>query len=477
MPHADEGAGDVVPLAAVAADDGPTTSTAPDPLPSGPAHRSMLRMVVVFVNSVIGTGIIGVPYTLKRAGFGAGLALMLIASVMAHYSLQLQVGAGVAVHAHTYERACEKCFGRRGYYTAACCLLVFEYGCCVSFLVVLTDSASHAAAQLWPSVGMHPRAVHAGCLLATAPALLVLCLKRDVGQLVHASWLKAALVSALALFVGAQYLQAAVHHATAFPHGTPPLVSGGLGSAFGTIAFAFTNNGTAFLLFDSLERACLSRWSRLSSYGIGISLVCTVIFAIAGHLTFGAAVSDNLLNDYPAGQWILVMRVAYTCMLLLTLPGSFMVLRHVCNELAFSHRADFAPAHANSTRRHLLLTLPIFGAMCLPVLLRVRLGFVMSLTGGVGAALLSYVLPPAMWIKARSRHYPSAAWFGNRSSAMRAAWDMLPAVAMLVVGSLVAVATTVQVLVCEGAVVTHKQLHYAPLSQAGNGNSRLCYAD
>lgn len=44
-----------------------------------------------YINSIVGSGVIGIPYALHRAGFALGLLLLFIVAVITDYSLILMV--------------------------------------------------------------------------------------------------------------------------------------------------------------------------------------------------------------------------------------------------------------------------------------------------------------------------------------------------------------------------------------------------
>lgn len=44
-----------------------------------------------YINSIVGSGVIGIPYAFHRAGFGLGLLLLIIVAVITDYSLILMV--------------------------------------------------------------------------------------------------------------------------------------------------------------------------------------------------------------------------------------------------------------------------------------------------------------------------------------------------------------------------------------------------
>uniref|UniRef100_A0A182M5G7 Putative sodium-coupled neutral amino acid transporter 11 n=1 Tax=Anopheles culicifacies TaxID=139723 RepID=A0A182M5G7_9DIPT len=53
-----------------------------------------------YINSIVGSGVIGIPYALHRAGFGLGLFLLVIVAVITDYSLIL-MHAGFNANSHS----------------------------------------------------------------------------------------------------------------------------------------------------------------------------------------------------------------------------------------------------------------------------------------------------------------------------------------------------------------------------------------
>lgn len=44
-----------------------------------------------YINSIVGSGVIGIPYALVRAGYGVGLILLIFVAIITDYSLRLMV--------------------------------------------------------------------------------------------------------------------------------------------------------------------------------------------------------------------------------------------------------------------------------------------------------------------------------------------------------------------------------------------------
>lgn len=67
-----------------------------------------------FVNSIIGAGIIGLPFALREAGLLAGILLLLATAVASNYSSTLIVKLGVKQKQPDYESLAKHVFGQTG---------------------------------------------------------------------------------------------------------------------------------------------------------------------------------------------------------------------------------------------------------------------------------------------------------------------------------------------------------------------------
>lgn len=338
-----------------------TSATITDGTPS-PHHKSPLwRVVGNFVNTVVGAGIVGLPFALQRAGFWAGVGSMCGACFLTHVSLVMLIETATRLRVNTFEDLCEVSFGRAGFVLVTCCLLVFDFGASLSFLIICTDSLSKVVVQAFPDVGSHDGPVRDACLLASSPLLLFLCAKRDLSGLERFSFLSVGLVVLLAAYVVTQLSEGVASGAIALDEPLP-VISAGLPAALGTIAFSFVNNDCAFLLFQTLRNPTPARWARLSGISLSLALVACVLFSTFGYLIFrDGDLTSNVLNDFPShGLGIALVRAAYAMTMALTFPSTFFVVRHVCNELCFRGTLSYSTVQENHPLRHYGLTAVIF---------------------------------------------------------------------------------------------------------------------
>ena len=85
-----------------------TTLSAPPP-PSRPVKKAGMPYAVAnFLNSIVGAGIIGIPFALKECGLVAGLLLLTCVGYLTSQSVQMIVEMGRDLNVMDYEKLAEK---------------------------------------------------------------------------------------------------------------------------------------------------------------------------------------------------------------------------------------------------------------------------------------------------------------------------------------------------------------------------------
>jgi sodium-coupled neutral amino acid transporter 11 len=68
-----------------------------------------------FINSIVGAGLIGIPFALKEAGLGMGLILLVLMGWVTDYSITLLVRTGVENKRLAYGELVTHLLGSKGY--------------------------------------------------------------------------------------------------------------------------------------------------------------------------------------------------------------------------------------------------------------------------------------------------------------------------------------------------------------------------
>jgi len=93
-----------------------------------------------FVNSIVGAGIIGLPYAFHHTGFGFGICLLTLVGYITYFSVNMLVSSGHRVRGYSYEEVMEAAFGVRGVLLVVFCQFCIAFGAMLAYIVVIGDT-------------------------------------------------------------------------------------------------------------------------------------------------------------------------------------------------------------------------------------------------------------------------------------------------------------------------------------------------
>ena len=94
------------------------------------------------INAIVGSGIVGLPFAIKQAGFVAGIGLVILAALLTEKSLRLLVETAKHAHVPSYETVAEAAFGRYGFLFVSVNMFINAYGAMLSYLMIVKDTFS-----------------------------------------------------------------------------------------------------------------------------------------------------------------------------------------------------------------------------------------------------------------------------------------------------------------------------------------------
>lgn len=161
----------------------------------------------------------------------------------------------------------------------------------------------------------------------------------------------------------------------------------------------------SLLIYGSLETPTIDRFSKVTHYSTGISMVACMLVALAGFLTFGDETLGNVLNNLPSDNTMVnVARLCFGLNMLTTLP----LEAFVCREVMLNYYFPNAPFNMNL---HLIFTTALVVSAMTLSLLTCDLGTVFELVGATSACAMAYILPPLCYIKLTTRSWKTyVAW-------------------------------------------------------------------
>ncbi|ORY83104.1 transmembrane amino acid transporter protein-domain-containing protein [Protomyces lactucae-debilis] len=353
-------------------------------------------------NSIIGAGIIGLPFAFSCTGYIIGVLLLLALTVVVDWTIRLIVVNAKLSGQDSYQDIVEFCFGNVGLVAVSLAQVLFAFGGMVGFCVIIGDTIPDVILSAFPKVQHKPVL----WLFANRQFIVMLCtllisyplsLYRDITKLAKASAL--ALISMILIiltvimqgpFSADQYRGA--ERAEAFILNMNSL------KAISVISFAFVCHHNSLLIYGSLKKPTIDRFATVTHISTGISCLACMIMALTGYLVFAEKTRGNILNNFPRDDGNVMVILARFCFgfnCFTTLPIEAFVCREVVIKCFYAPRIK----HREFTQMHHVAVTSafVFGAMLISLFVH-DLGIVLDIVGGTSACALAYILPPACYL-------------------------------------------------------------------------------
>ncbi|XP_058066863.1 putative sodium-coupled neutral amino acid transporter 11 [Anopheles bellator] len=379
--------------------------------PAEPTLSSLPQASFNYINSIVGSGVIGIPYALHRAGFGLGLFVLVIVATITDYSLILMVRCGHLSGRFSYPGVMEAAYGKGGYYLLSLLQFMYPFLAMISYNVVVGDTLSKVLVRLVPSWGSSMGAVRFGVVLVvTVFVVIPLCLYKNVSRLAKASFLSLACVVLILMAVVYRLLSGDYSVVPDTPESWR-FAHSDLIPAVGIMAFAFMCHHNTFLVYQSMQDATMERWERVTHISVGFAWLVAALFGIAGYCTFRALSQGDLLENYCWDDDLMnFARVLFSVSILLTFPIECFVSREIVRtqlKRFYSHEVieydtDKDPSHVtgeDDDRQSMVTTLVIVFAAFVISPYTECLGPVLELNGLLAAIPLAYILPGLAYIQ------------------------------------------------------------------------------
>jgi sodium-coupled neutral amino acid transporter 11 len=271
------------------------SQAAPAAPPSTAARSTVFQASYNFINSIVGSGIIGMPYAIKQSGFFMGVFLICFVAWLLNKSAVMLIDCGIRNKKLDYELLSEHTLGRKGYFLTLVSMMLFAYGGQISYFILIADTMPLVAQIFWPASFLANRAAVLS-FFATI-VILPLCLMRDMSSLSFTSFVS--IVADAALVIIVVIVAPHVSKGQDIPHAQLDVARATVFAGIGTLSFAFVCQHNCFMVFSSLASPTYSNWEKVARYSLAVSFLLCMMLALGGYLSFYNYTQADILNSFP----------------------------------------------------------------------------------------------------------------------------------------------------------------------------------
>ncbi|XP_065181033.1 putative sodium-coupled neutral amino acid transporter 11 [Sycon ciliatum] len=346
------------------------------------------------INSIIGAGIIGLPFAISQAGFILGTFLLFFMALVTDYSLRLLVETGLLIGVTSYQGTMDKMFGKAGFFYLSACQFFYPFFAMIGYTIIIGDTIPKVLEQAGAGgVLINEMFIK---FVVTVLVMWPLSLYRDIAKLGKVSFLAIMFIIFLCLVVLIR-----INNGSTATYDAPPFqfFNYNIAQSLSIMTFAYMCHHNTFLIYSSLEAPSMQKYGRVVHVSVAAAAVVAFILALGGYITFRTSIRGDLLQNYCIGDTLVnVARVGYAFVVMFTFPIEMFVCREV---LAIGYswynrigsKAESLPFHVTST---LAVGVVILG-IGIPVS---KLDVVLEFSGALFGTPLAFVFPPACYLRA-----------------------------------------------------------------------------
>jgi amino acid permease len=375
-------------------------------LPSKEKDASVASGTINLANTILGAGMLALPYGFAQLGYVLGCMLLLLFGAMSFFSLSLLARLAEWINNLEYTITGDrKSLASSSY--GACARRLYPWatevldiavtlkliGVMVSYLIIVSDIAADVFVYLAPmsSELLHPPQFW---LVVIVSCLTPLCFFQRLDSQRFASSIALTSVIGIVVMILTFPMWGHPEHVSGI---VPFRISTRIFNVLPLFIFAFCCHQNMFSVANEYSPERRTRKSNLtiilsaaSSYPVYLSV------AIAGYLTIGPDVNSNVLNSYPDSIVLTIAKLSLLVLIAFAFPIQFHPARLHLDHLLFSKKSPSWHPFA----RHISLTIFLL-LLTFSISYFVRnLSLVLGLVGSTGSTLMVYVLPGIFYFKA-----------------------------------------------------------------------------
>ncbi|CAM9670335.1 unnamed protein product, partial [Hapterophycus canaliculatus] len=110
-----------------------------------PGNSSAGGAIANFVNTIVGAGIVGLPFALRESGLWAGICMLCLAAFLTNRATNMLIVVGEKSGRLNYEELMAEAFGKMGLYVYSFFVVLLTFGAMSAYLIIVADTIPSVA--------------------------------------------------------------------------------------------------------------------------------------------------------------------------------------------------------------------------------------------------------------------------------------------------------------------------------------------
>ncbi|BFG26445.1 hypothetical protein CerSpe_127190 [Prunus speciosa] len=362
--------------------------------------------------TIVGSGIMSLPATLKMLGLVPGIVLIVIVAFVIEASIEMLLRFSKAGSAYSYGDAMADAFGRIGKVLLQICIVIYNTGSLIVYMIIIEDVLSgstskevHHAGILEGWFGEHWWTSRAFVLVAVTVFIffpLMFFERIDSARYISVISVGLAIVFLLVVIGVTTFklVDGSIETPKWFPAVTDSTSFLNLFTAVPVVVFAYICHYNVHTIQNELSDSSLIQGVVRGS--LALCAVVYVMTGIFGFLLFGESTYTDLLSNFDTDIGVPysslfndIVRISYAGHVILVFPTIFLPLRLNLDGLLFPSARPLALDKKRFVLESVgLVLISLVGAISIP-----NIWVAFEFTGATMGGLLAFVFPASITLK------------------------------------------------------------------------------
>ena len=353
------------------------------------------------LKTIIGAGILALPWALSCFGFIPGMCVMLLAAGLAALGLHLLTVAACSVGRNASTAALCKITYPKAVIAFEIAIAVKCIGAAAAYLGIIGNTCVNLAQAFISADTLGPffaSILHAKPFWVLTATLCIspVCLMRKMDSLKYTSFAGMAAVLYLVILTVWNYFQTSTATFTNMVIFAKPSLN--CFKAFGVFVFAFTCHQNILPIQNEARKNSPTAMAQIISFSVGFSTFLYIIEAVFGYATYGSSIKDVILDNFPNKQWPFVAaRIFYVFLLIFSYPLQVLPSRNCIQKIFTIYNDEFAQKAAQPL--YFGSTAAIMGISAAIAAFTSSIELILRLVGSTSGTFLCYFLPAIICLK------------------------------------------------------------------------------
>lgn len=376
--------------------------------PARPKYATPGSTLLNLSNTIVGAGSLALPYAFRCAGWLTGSFILVLVGAMSALSFMMLVLCSERFGINSYPKLAERAFGPKGTRIAQFFLLLYTFGSCSGYCVLIGDNFTKALKR-WLSDD-HLLVDRQFLIPMCGLLMIMFSLPRNLDPLKYASVVS---IVCIMYVVGMCFIKMLSQMPDMGPNIQATSGSSDIFLCFPLLVVAYTCHYNALRFYHELgpaTRTSVKTMSRVVTGSMGLCTLVYLLIAFGGYLMFGENTKSNILTSWPQQDdpLLLIALLAMGMVLVFSFPLVFNALRSNLADLLGLSIHDSKGGLYTPNKWHWLLT-AVVPSVCVLLATQVDdIGVVLGFNGSVNGVMLVYVLPSLIYLKLMGKPIPTA---------------------------------------------------------------------